>query len=171
MVRSYELQKFLEATRNAFAASGATLEALAVADKIFEAADTVPGEASFPDAVQMPACEYLQDALDGALGEGGPVAALAAAIGAIAPQLMWVLRPNGENDDVTFKARHANAVVANREGLGCFINIDANFIALAANIKSTVFDSCKPSLINGIRRVRNKFSKENFAVGIKRVNH
>ena len=98
-------------------ASGATPEALAVADKIFETADASPGEASFPDVVQMPACEYLQDALDRALEEDGPVAALAGAIAAIAPQLMWVLRPNGENDDVTFKACHANAVVIGDGGL------------------------------------------------------
>ena len=71
MARIQELQTFLDATRDAFAASGATPEALAMADKVFGAADATPGEAAVPEAVEMPACEHLQDALDRARGEGG----------------------------------------------------------------------------------------------------
>ena len=72
-------------------------------------------------------------------------------------------------DDIV--SRHTNTVIANRQGLARFIDIDTNFITLATDVKSTIFDSCKPPFINGIRRVRSKLSKENFAVGIKRVNH
>ena len=117
MARTQELQTFLDATRDAFATSGATPEALAMADKVFGAADATPGEAAAPEAVEMPACEHLQDALDRARGEGGHVGALADAIAGIAPRLMWASRPNGQNDDATFKARHANAVVVGEGGL------------------------------------------------------
>ena len=117
MARSQELQSFLDATRDAFAASGATAEALSVADKIFSTANTTPGEAANPDAVEMPACEHLKAALDGAKAEDGPVADLARTLEAIAPRLKWVLRPNGEGDDATFKACHANAVVIGKDGL------------------------------------------------------
>ncbi|MED5575796.1 MAG: hypothetical protein VX955_16820, partial [Pseudomonadota bacterium] len=66
MARLQELQSFLDATRDAFAKSGATAEALSVADKIFSAANTTPGEAANPDAVEIPACKHLKAALDGA---------------------------------------------------------------------------------------------------------
>ena len=72
-------------------------------------------------------------------------------------------------DDIV--SRHTNTVVANGQGLARFIDIDTDFITLATDVKRTIFDGCKPPFINGIRRVRNKFSKENFPVGIKRVNH
>ncbi|MEC8700325.1 MAG: dimethylsulfonioproprionate lyase family protein, partial [Pseudomonadota bacterium] len=117
MARLQELQSFLDATRDAFAKSGATAEALSVADKIFSAANTIPGEAANPDAVEIPACEHLKAALDGAKAEDVPVADLARALEAIAPRLKWVLRPNGEDDDATFKACHANAVVVGKDGL------------------------------------------------------
>ena len=65
----------------------------------------------------MPACEHLKAALDGAKAEDGPVADLARTLEAIAPRLKWVLRPNGEDDDATFKACHANAVVIGKDGL------------------------------------------------------
>ncbi len=117
MERSQELQTFLNATRHAFAGSGATPEALEVADKIFDSADASCGTSSCPGPVEMPACEYLNSALDRARAEKGRVGALANAIAGIAPRLMWVLRPNGENDDAAFKARHANAVVVGDGGL------------------------------------------------------
>ena len=117
MARSQELQSFLDATRDAFATSGATAEALSVADKIFSTANTTRGETANPDAVEMPACEHLKAALDGAKAEDGPVADVARTLAAIAPRLKWVLRPNGEDDDATFKASHANAVVIGEDGL------------------------------------------------------
>jgi quercetin dioxygenase-like cupin family protein len=116
MGRSQELQTFIDATRDAFAASGASADALVVAGKIFGAANAVPGEEATPDPIRMPVCEHLNDALERARGEDGPIAALAEALAEIAPRLMWVTRPNGENDDDTFKARHANAVVVGKGG-------------------------------------------------------
>ena len=65
----------------------------------------------------MPACEHLKAALDGAKAEDGPVADVARTLEAIAPRLKWVLRPNGEDDDTTFKSSHANAVVIGEDGL------------------------------------------------------
>ena len=135
MARTQELQTFLDATRDAFAASGATAEALAMADKVFGAADATPGEVAVPEAIEMPACEHLQDALDRARGEGGHVGALADAIAGIAPRLMWVLRPNGQNDDATFKARHANAVVVGEGGLEARDDIRIGMSLLAPNTR------------------------------------
>ncbi len=117
MARSPELQRFIEATRDAFAASGASPAAREVADRILGAAMATQGEAATPEPTAMPACEYLPDALDRARSEEGAIAELADALSGIAPSLMWVTRPNGENDDPTFKARHANAVVVGAGGL------------------------------------------------------
>ena len=117
MGRSQELQTFIDATRDAFAASDANADALAVAGKIFGAANAASGEEATPDPLQMLACEHLDDALQRAREEDGPVAELASALTEIAPRLMWVTRPNGANDDDTFKARHANAVVIGEGGL------------------------------------------------------
>jgi hypothetical protein len=117
MGRSQELQTFIDATRDAFAASGASGDALVVAGKIFDAANAARGEEATPNPLQMPACEHLEDALERARSEDGPVAALARALAEIAPRLMWGNRPNGANDDDTFKARHANAVVIGEGGL------------------------------------------------------
>ncbi|MBO88490.1 MAG: transcriptional regulator [Rickettsiales bacterium] len=117
MERSQQLQKFLKATQNAFSASGAKMDALVVADKIFSIADAKSGVAAKPDAVELPACKYLGVALESAKAEGGPIANLALALEGIAPHLKWGLRPNGENDDATFKACHANAVVVGKDGL------------------------------------------------------
>jgi hypothetical protein len=117
MGRSQELQTFIDATRDAFAASGASADALSVACKIFGLANAAPGEEATPDPTRMPACEHLDDALQRARGEDGPVAALAEALAEIAPRLMWGIRPNGANDDDTFKTHHANAVVIGEGGL------------------------------------------------------
>jgi quercetin dioxygenase-like cupin family protein len=118
MGRSQELQTFIDATRDAFAASGASADALAVADRIFGAANASPGEEATHDPVRMPVCdEYLDDALERARTANGPIGALAEALAEIAPRLTWVNRPNGANDDDTFKARHANAVVVGEGGL------------------------------------------------------
>lgn len=117
MGRSPELQTFIDATRDAFGASGASPAALTVAGKIFDAANETIGQAVSPGAVKMPACDFLDDALERARGEDGPVATLANALAGIAPRLKWVTRPNGENDDETFKVRHANAVVIGEGGL------------------------------------------------------
>ena len=80
MGRSQELQTFIDATRDAFAASGASADALVVAGKIFSAANAVPGEEATPDPIRMPVCEHLNHALERARGEGGPIAALAEAL-------------------------------------------------------------------------------------------
>lgn len=117
MARSAELQRFIEATRDAFGASGASDGAMDVANRIFGAATSSEGEAASPEPVVMPVCDHLEDALSRARAEDGAVAELADALAAIAPRLMWVNRPNGENDDATFKARHANAVVIGEGGL------------------------------------------------------
>lgn len=117
MERSQQLQKFLKATENAFTASGATTDALKVADKIFSMANAKSGLRANPDAVETPVCKHLGVALDVAKAKGGPVANLAHALESIAPHLKWGLRPNGENDDATFKACHANAVVIGKDGL------------------------------------------------------
>lgn len=117
MERSQQLQKFLKATENAFTASGATTDALQVADKIFSMANAKSGLRANPDAVETPVCKHLGVALDVAKAKGGPVANLAHALESIAPRLKWGLRPNGENDDATFKACHANAVVIGKDGL------------------------------------------------------
>lgn len=116
MIRSPDLQNFLDATREAFGASGAGDAARQVADRIFAAAATA-GVAARPDSGEQPACEFLGAALASARAEGGPIAALADALAGISPRLAWSQRPNGADDDAAFKDRHANAVVFGVNGL------------------------------------------------------
>ena len=117
MTRSPGLQNFLDATRDTFAKSGANRQALSVSEKIFEAANATVGQAISPEPTKLPACRYLEDALDLARSEGGPVSNLATTLGKISSRLMWVTRPNGENDEPVFKMNHANAVVVGEGGL------------------------------------------------------
>ena len=116
-MRTVELQMFLNATRDALAVSGASTDAMAVVAKIFDKANSVTGTRATPCAVEMPVCEYLENAIEHARTAGGEIRCLADALIDISATLKWVLRPNGENDDDFFKARHANAVVIGADGL------------------------------------------------------
>ena len=116
MHRPIALQTFLDATRDAFAASCATAVARALAERIFTAA-RIPAEVASPEPLQLPACVHLAAAIDRARAHGGPAAVLADALDGVAPRLCWTRRPNGENDDAGFQAHHANAVVVGTNGL------------------------------------------------------
>ncbi len=116
MVRSSEVQNFLDTTQAAFDASGASDAARRVADRIF-AATATGGAAALPSPAQQPACTYLDAALEGARSAGGPIAALADALAVLSVQLAWSQRPSGPEDETAFKDRHANAVVVGINGL------------------------------------------------------
>ena len=117
MVRSEKIETFLEAVLKIFVASNADAETLKFAEKIFKTAKRIPGKPATPTPTNLPACNYLNDALEHAKSVDGPVSTLATAINDLLPYLRWVLRPNGENDDDLFKKKHANAVVIGDGGI------------------------------------------------------
>ena len=116
MERTFELQSFIDATQDVISASGAGEDALALGDRIFRAAEN-PGDQKDHQEKYLPACANISQALALARAHPGPVTGLGEAIKRLASKLRWTRRPNGDNDDPTFKSQHANALVVGPQGL------------------------------------------------------
>ncbi len=61
---------------------------------------------------RLPACTYLDVAIESARDHGGPVGEVARALRAVAPELEWERRLGVEDQPVEFAQGHANAILA-----------------------------------------------------------
>ncbi|MNF69944.1 hypothetical protein D3C84_518410 [compost metagenome] len=68
-------------------------------------------------------------------------------------------------------AAHADAVVLEGDGLGFLVETDANLQRGAAFQQLGLGQRLKTQLVGGIRGVGDQFAKENFLVGIQRMDH
>ena len=75
--------------------------------------------------------------------------------------------------DITdnFIARHADAVVADRDGTGSLVDCDANLQIGIVLVERGIGDGREAQLVDRIGRIRDQFAQENFAVRVQRVNH
>jgi len=114
--RSEELQGFLDTLEMALderlPAAG---PARAAVRHVFDALSRPVPDSGRPP-VRYPACDHLAPALDIATRGPDSVALHAAALGRLAPRLVWRRRPDSEDDPV-FTAGHANATIVGPGGL------------------------------------------------------
>ena len=68
-------------------------------------------------------------------------------------------------------AAHADAVVFEGNGLGFFVEADANFQRIAAFQQLRLGQRFEAQLVGGIRGVGDQFAQEDFLVGIQGVDH
>lgn len=116
MPRAARLQDFVDALRESFRTSNASVAARRFADRIFAAAE-VTARAGSPIPARLPVCRHLLPALATARGQGGPSARLADALAGIEPDLRWCARPPVRDEQAGFRDHHANAVVIGADGL------------------------------------------------------
>lgn len=115
-MRSPELQAFIDTLA---AALGERLrpdsEEARAANRIFGALRTIAAP-SAAAPTSFPVIDHLPAALEAAAQAPAKVARHAAALGALAPQLIWRRRPNVE-DDPSFTAGHANSTIVGPGGI------------------------------------------------------
>jgi hypothetical protein len=90
------------------------VEARRIAAEVFRRLRGDVGHAAAPAPATLPVCRELGPAL--ALA-GGERAGVAAALGAVAPRLVWTRRASAEPSDTGFRDGHANATIIGRGGL------------------------------------------------------
>ena len=120
MARAAVLQRFLEQVSNAIEESGPAPPAVALANKIFNAAGRSIGQdapAGGPAAPQLPVSRWLERGLDNALDHGGQIARIAETLACVTPRLQWFQRPSSPTDDPRFSEHHANAELFGPRGL------------------------------------------------------
>jgi quercetin dioxygenase-like cupin family protein len=116
--RASRLQGLLDATREAIAAQGPSLEPAArLADRIFEAPGRAAPGTGDGHADRLPVCVHLAEAMAAARAAAPGVARVADALAAIEPSLQWTRRPNAERAGRHFAVNHANAVIVGPGGL------------------------------------------------------
>jgi len=116
--RAPELQRFLDATRDAIAGQGPRLgPAAPVADRIFAALGNAAPQAGHPAGSRLPACVHLAKALAAARAASPRVARVADAFAVIAPALPWTRASNAEIAGSDFADNHANAIIVGPSGL------------------------------------------------------
>lgn len=116
MTRSPELQTFIDTLAAALAERlrpGSAEER--AAGHIFGALRTIAAP-SGAAPTSFPVIDHLPEALRAAALAPAAVARHAAALGALAPQLIWRRRPNVE-DDLRFTAGHANSTIVGPGGI------------------------------------------------------
>lgn len=116
-MRSAGMQRFVEALKAAFDAAAMAPQARAVVDRVFAAA-LVPGEGGAPLGEDLAVTSLLPAALAPLLGRGDALGDLAAALAALAPDLIWSTRKSvGSTASAGFASAHANCFVMGPGGM------------------------------------------------------
>ena len=115
VTRDGELQRLLDLLEAAVTAGAQCDETRVTGRTIFSALSRRAGPVSSASPQALPVCALLPGAIE--LAKASPVAALAAALAAIAPRLVWSRRHNSDPRMVPFHHGHANARIVGPGGL------------------------------------------------------
>ena len=115
--RPAHIQLFLEKVRVAFEQARPDPETAACLDRVF-AALAQPGDVGCGEPATLPACAFLNEALEPARQAGGALGELAREIVRIDPHLGWRRRGGGAPmASASFADGHANAMIVGPGGL------------------------------------------------------
>ena len=110
--RSQALTEFFAATHGAIEAVAEPGSApSAAARRIFAALDASTGPLQPRPNNPLPACQYLDAALEMARGGAAPIARLAETFATLEPELTWETRAGAEEHGARFVEGHANIVI------------------------------------------------------------
>ena len=66
---------------------------------------------------------------------------------------------------------HANAVVADRDGVGVLVDVDTDRVIALPFQQAVVGKRRKPELVDCVRGIGNQLTQENLLVAVQRMNH
>ncbi|WP_411036506.1 dimethylsulfonioproprionate lyase family protein [Shinella sp. BYT-45] len=115
--RSPALQGFLDSVKRAVETSAPRPETQACLRRVFAALAT-PKQEAVGDGTRLPACDYLDAALEPAIRRGGALKEVALGIAALAPLLSWDRREGAApTASESFRNGHANTMIVGPGGI------------------------------------------------------